>query len=98
MNPTTSHNSGWFGPRSHVWGHYRLPDGRLVTMRRLGQRVRFFNDATGAQVGPEQSNVYPAVCAAAAAGWYDLDSPNWLNQAMWRETAHNTPCNPPTPR
>lgn len=77
--------SGYFGPRAHVWGHYRTPDGQIVTMRRLGQKVRFFDDATGAQVGPEQSNVCPAVCAAAADGWWDMNASPAMNLALWQE-------------
>lgn len=50
----------------------RTTDGRLVTMYRRGQRVRFF-DLTGQQVGPEQRNVAPAICAAMHAGW-DLEA------------------------
>lgn len=46
------------------------PDGP-VWMWRKGQKVRFFT-AEGAQVGPEQSNVAPAVFAAHAAGWIDV--------------------------
>ena len=40
----------------------------LVWMRRKGQRVRFYN-AYGAQVGPEQENVAPAVAYAYTHGW-----------------------------
>ena len=46
---------------------YLTPDG-LVWMRRKGQRVRFYN-AYGAQVGPEQDNVAPAVAYAHTQGW-----------------------------
>lgn len=49
---------------------YITPEGP-VWMWRKGQRVRFFT-ADGVQVGPEQSNVFPAVCAAHAAGWIDV--------------------------
>lgn len=48
--------------------HFVLPDGRLVTMHRKGQKVRFFDEA-GQQVGPEQPNVAPAHAAAYRAGW-----------------------------
>lgn len=50
---------------------YITPEGQ-VWMWRKGQRVRFFT-ANGYQVGPEQSNVAPAVCAAIAAGWIDIN-------------------------
>lgn len=51
-----------------VYGHaYPTPEGP-VWMFRKGQRVRFFN-AAGEQVGPEQSNVAPAVVYAMSEGW-----------------------------
>ena len=37
-------------------------------MRRRGQRVRWY-DGDGAQVGPEQANVAPALAWAASQGW-----------------------------
>lgn len=46
---------------------YVTPDGP-VWLRRKGQRTRFY-DATGERVGPEQTNVAPAVCYAFAQGW-----------------------------
>ena len=48
--------------------HFILPDGTFVTMHRKVQKVRFF-DKIGRQVGPEQSNVAPAMAAAYRAGW-----------------------------
>jgi hypothetical protein len=50
---------------------YRTPDGKLVRMFRKGQRVRFI-DADGEQVGPEQSNVGPALAYAAANRWREV--------------------------
>jgi len=72
---------------SREWGRYRSSEGRVVSMRRKGQRVRFFDVETGEQVGPEQSNVVPAVCAAAAAKWWDLEAPRWMNLRMFAEVA-----------
>lgn len=46
----------------------RTDEGVLVTMYRNRCRVRFY-DANGQQVGPEQSNVAPAIAAAMQAGW-----------------------------
>lgn len=46
---------------------YNTPDGP-VWMRRRGQRVRYYN-AAGDQVGPEHSNVAPAVGYAQQQGW-----------------------------
>jgi hypothetical protein len=43
-------------------------DGTDVFLYRKGQTVRFF-DAAGNQVGPEQSNVAPAVAYANSQGW-----------------------------
>jgi hypothetical protein len=50
---------------------YVTPGGP-VWMRRKGQRVRFV-DESGAQVGPEQANVAPAVAYALSAGWAPAD-------------------------
>lgn len=47
---------------------YVTPDGDEVFMYRNGQKVRFF-DVKGNQVGPEQSNVAPAVAYAQSRGW-----------------------------
>ncbi len=47
---------------------YVTPDGDEVFMYRKGQKVRFF-DARGNQIGPEQSNVAPAVAYARSRGW-----------------------------
>lgn len=57
---------------------YRTPEGALVAMYRKGQRVRFY-DEDGQQVGPEQSNVAPAVFAADAAGWKIASGP-WADR------------------
>lgn len=59
------------------WGEtygapYYTGDGTRVTMRRKGQRVRWFDDA-GRQVGPEQRNVAPALGYALTQGW----APSW---------------------
>jgi hypothetical protein len=51
---------------------YLTPDSGPVWMRRgKSNRVRFF-DLYGVQVGPEQSNVAPAVAAALDQGWIPL--------------------------
>jgi|GEM_PF-2153219 len=61
-------------PDSVPWGTiyglpYDLPDGRRVWLcRGKYNRVRFYTD-DGEQVGPEQSNVVPAVAFAIAQGW-----------------------------
>lgn len=47
--------------------NYMTPQGP-VWMFRKRQSVRFY-DITGSQVGPEQSNVAPAVAYAHSAGW-----------------------------
>jgi hypothetical protein len=52
---------------------YVIPDGREVWMRRKRQAVRFY-DAAGVQVGPEQTNVAPAVCYAITENWRRPDS------------------------
>jgi len=49
---------------------YQTPEG-LVWMFRAGQRVRFYDEA-GQQVGPEQSNVAPAVAFALSQWWFSL--------------------------
>lgn len=56
----------WYGETS-----YTTPEGTVVRMYRKGQRVRFF-DAQGRQVGPEQTNVAPAIAFAYRAGWRDV--------------------------
>ena len=43
------------------------PAGR-VFMYRKGQRVRFYT-SEGEQIGPEQSNVAPAIAYALTHGW-----------------------------
>jgi len=55
------------------WGRrygadFCTPRGRRLTMYRKGQRVRFY-DKQGRRVGPEQSNVAPAVAYADYKGW-----------------------------
>lgn len=40
-------------------------------MWRKGQRVRFYTNS-GEQIGPQQSNVGPAVAYALASGWSDV--------------------------
>jgi hypothetical protein len=68
------------------WGRYRLPDGRIVSMQRgKRNRVRFFDVETGEQVGPEQSNVYPAMVFASYSGWWDIDASAAMNLGMVRE-------------
>lgn len=63
---------------------YVKPDGTGVFMYRgPGQSTRFY-DATGAQHGPEQSNVAPAAAYAEQQGWSapglpHLDSSGKLN-------------------
>lgn len=47
---------------------YTTPSGRRVQMYRKGQRVRFYDDQ-GRRVGPEQSNVAPAVAYAQYQHW-----------------------------
>lgn len=56
---------------------YITTDGTPVWMWRKGQRVRFLT-SDGVQIGPEHSNVGPAICSAAAAGWVDPSNP-WLS-------------------
>lgn len=51
-------------------GGWTTPDGKLLMMRRKGQRVRFFDEA-GTQVGPEHMNVAPAVAWGIAQGFKD---------------------------
>lgn len=46
----------------------------VVAMFRKRSKVRFYT-MHGEQVGPEQPNVAPAICAAAAAGWIPLRDP-----------------------
>lgn len=57
----------WGSPYGGDGPAYDTPDGP-VTMRRKGQKVRFY-DADGNQVGPEQANVAPAAAYAADQGW-----------------------------
>jgi hypothetical protein len=58
--------------------------GIRVWMWRKGQRVRLAT-ASGTQIGPEQRNVAPALCAAYAAGWTDPSCPDWLNEGCIQE-------------
>ena len=58
--------------------------GVAVWMWRKGQRVRYFT-ANGEQVGPEHSNVVPAMLAGWAAGWNDPSIPEWLNRGCRAE-------------
>jgi len=54
-----------------IWGSTRpiiTDTGLEVLMYRKGQRVRFYS-LEGEQVGPEQTNVAPAVAYAMARGW-----------------------------
>lgn len=67
-NATTSPSWGEpYGPGPH----YQTTDGRLVTMFRKGQKVRFY-DQEGHQVGPEQSNVAPAIAYAQHNRWRSI--------------------------
>lgn len=83
MDPTQMKNQSL---RIHVFGavygdpatpSYITTEGTPVWMWRKGQRVRFLA-ADGTQIGPEHSNIAPAMCSAAAAGWIDPDRP-WLS-------------------
>lgn len=47
---------------------YVTVDGAEIFMYRKGRAVRFF-DSEGSQVGPEQSNVAPAIAYANSRGW-----------------------------
>lgn len=67
--------------------HYITPDGVAVTMYRSGQRVRFF-DEEGNQVGPELSNVVPAIVYAGWHRWLDPRSP-CLSVAVAAEVRRN---------
>jgi hypothetical protein len=70
---------------------YRTPRGRFVVMCRKRQAVRFY-DAKGVQVGPEQTNVAPAVAYASYKGWRDPDgmTPLWMQEQGTREIRKNT--------
>ena len=76
----TSWGEVWGAPWVHA-------DGRIVVMRRKGQRVRFF-DHKGEQIGPEHRNVVPALVWA----WSDLSDLSdgtepWLLAGIRREIA-----------
>lgn len=80
-------------PFGRIYGDTETPayitdTGVAVWMWRKGCKVRFLT-ADGVQVGPEQSNVGPAMCAAAAAGWVDPANP-WLSRMMTIEVRANT--------
>ena len=62
---------GWGEMYSGPCPAYQTPEGP-VWMYRKGQRVRFYND-DGLQVGPEQSNVAPAVAYAMSQCWPMFD-------------------------
>lgn len=49
-------------------GGIKTGDGRTLYMMRKGQRVRFY-DKIGNQVGPEHTNVAPAISYAINRGW-----------------------------
>lgn len=68
---------------------YITPEGP-VWMWRKGQKVRFFT-ADGVQVGPEQRNVGPAVCAAIAAGWFDVDWHRAVANGLFVEVTASEP-------
>jgi hypothetical protein len=60
-------------PWGEIYGgssQYQTPKGGLRWMCRKGQRVRFYT-SDGEQVGPEQSNVAPAIAWAQKQGWRD---------------------------
>jgi hypothetical protein len=64
---------------------YLTTDGREVWMHRKGQAVRFY-DVDGWQVGPEQTNIAPAVAYAIAQDWRNLHIPQWLDEQGRRDT------------
>jgi hypothetical protein len=57
-------------------------------MHRKRQAVRFY-DAKGEQVGPEQTNVAPAVASAIDAGWHSPGMPRWMEEQGQREIRAN---------
>lgn len=60
---------GWGKPYGSDGGpSYVTGDGTPVFMFRKGQAVRFY-DGSGQQVGPDQTNVAPAVAYAHSQGW-----------------------------
>lgn len=76
-------------PFGHIYGDPERPsfittDGTPVWMWRKRQRVRFFT-ADGVQVGPEHSNVFPAMLSAFAAGWQDSGISPAFNRACQLE-------------
>lgn len=70
-------SAGWARRRHDVpeqWGKWQTPRGRILrAYRGTYNRVRFY-DAKRRQVGPEQSNVAPAIAYAMAKGWRSLDT------------------------
>lgn len=59
-------NPGW-GSTFISGPIYQTPDG-LVWLFRRGHRARFY-DKDGMQVGPELTNVAPALAYARSQGW-----------------------------
>jgi hypothetical protein len=57
---------GWGAPYGDSVAYW-TEDGPVWIFRK-GQRVRFY-DTTGAQRGPEQGNIAPAVAFALSQGW-----------------------------
>jgi len=73
----------FYGDKTAMNASFITPDGP-VWMWRRGCRVRYFN-TEGVQVGPEHSNVYPAMLAAFAAGWQDPNISRFANLMCKRE-------------
>jgi hypothetical protein len=69
-----------FAANPAAWGepygntYFQTLSGRLLQMRRKGQRVRFF-DIRGQQVGLEQPNVAPALAYADYMKWKEVRGP-----------------------
>lgn len=68
-------NPGWGEDYGCGRVAYVTPQGINVWIFRKGQRVRFY-DARSNQVGPEHSNVMPAICWASGQAWIDPFNPN----------------------
>ncbi len=60
-----------FGKPYAAGVRYLTEDERPVSMWRRGQKVRFYDD-DGNQVGPEQSNVAPALAYTYSKGWREI--------------------------